>query len=425
MNSNLISVLRDIVVTGFQIWCLTLLLVNENKKGGKVREWIFCIVLTSAIVIMSYLNLAIPIKHATAIILIIVMGSYIYDCTLSKLLLYGVIFVLVQYCSEIIVIQFWNYFNKPVYSQNIMYEDFVGMLVIMANTICFIFTFTLGKVIKRNKTKIKFKEIYPIIILGIPFLFVLFGLHLSLPLIHESTVRIWFLISSLGVFAAFIFNVMYLQNYLEILEKTKEEERRLDELKLKNEYYLQKLEAEEKVKEIYHDLKNFFILSDQQVIDKQIEKKLSLYERFYETGNDFLNIVLAEKISKAYELGIKIECHVDFSHGDFIAPLDISTIFGNLLDNALEAADKVTDGEKYVFLNVAMRRNLLILVIKNSMRDALVDDFKSDKWNKSFHGYGLKNIRNSLKIYNGEMQISTTEGEFVVNIVIPIPTGEL
>jgi sensor histidine kinase regulating citrate/malate metabolism len=49
-----------------------------------------------------------------------------------------------------------------------------------------------------------------------------------------------------------------------------------------------------------------------------------------------LNIVLAEKIRKAYEMGIQIECHVDFTKGSFMTPLDISTIFGNLLDNALK-----------------------------------------------------------------------------------------
>lgn len=421
MNNELYMILRDFIVTGFQIWCLTLLFVNEKQKYGKARKTIFWAIITGVVVVMSYYNFPVPVKFSTIVLLVILVGNFVYDCSLSKLLLYGVIFVLVEYCSEIIVIQFWNYFNEPVYSQNIMYNDFVLMLVIMSNLICFIFTFILGKTIKRNTTKIKMKEVYPIIILGIPSLFVLLGLHLSLPLIHESTIRIWFLVSSIGIFVAFIFNVIYLQNYLEILEKKKEEEKTLDELKIKNEYYLQKLEAEEKVKEIYHDLKNFLILSNQELIDNKIKNKLTLYERFYETGNDFLNIVLAEKISKAYELGIDIECDVDFSKGGFVEPLDISTIFGNLLDNALEAANKVKEGEKYIYLHVAVKRNLLILVIKNSVCDIVKSDFRTDKWNKSFHGYGLKNVRNSLKTYNGEMKINAKEREFTVNIVIPIP----
>lgn len=62
---------------------------------------------------------------------------------------------------------------------------------------------------------------------------------------------------------------------------------------------MQKLQEEERVKEIYHDLKNYFLLSEDDKISEEIRKKLKMYERFYETGNDFLNIVLAEKIRKA------------------------------------------------------------------------------------------------------------------------------
>lgn len=58
-------------------------------------------------------------------------------------------------------------------------------------------------------------------------------------------------------------------------------------IKNENEYYLQKLQEEERVKEIYHDLKNYFLLSDDDKVSEEIRKKLKMYERFYETGNDF------------------------------------------------------------------------------------------------------------------------------------------
>lgn len=66
------------------------------------------------------------------------------------------------------------------------------------------------------------------------------------------------LICAIGVFIAFVFTVLYVQRYLEILDRSKEEEQAISELKMKNEYYLQKLQEEERVKEIYHDLKIIF-----------------------------------------------------------------------------------------------------------------------------------------------------------------------
>lgn len=421
MNHETFLVIRDIIVTAFQVWCLTLLTVNERCKHKGFFRFLFLAVITIDLVALSYYGMPILVKFTSVVILVVWLGKNIYDCPRSKLLFYGVVTILAEYCSELIVIQIWNWYNAPVYSHNIMYDDFVLTIVIMVNLIYFIIMFVLGKIIKSNKTKIQLKEVYPILVSGIPFLFVLTGLHISLPQIDDHDIRLWFMISSIGIFIAFIFNVMYMQNYLETIEKNKEEEHALDELKIKNEYYLQKLEAQERVKEVYHDLKNYFLLSDQETISKKIQKKLSLFERFYETGNDFLNIILAEKISRAYELGIQIECHVDFSKGKFIDPFDISTIFGNLLDNALEATQRINDEEKYIYVNVAVRRNLLVLMVKNNISESGEKELRTEKWNSSYHGYGLQNVRRSIKKYNGEIKINIEGKEFTVSGVIPIP----
>ena len=134
-------------------------------------------------------------------------------------------------------------------------------------------------------------------------------------------------------------------------------------------------------------------------------------------------MILADKIGKAEKEHIHIECYVDFSQGDFIEALDISTIFGNLLDNAIEAVRKIEVGEKYIFINVAIKGQLLVIVIKNSMRTfvSASEQLQTDKWNKRYHGYGLSNVKKSLKKYHGEMKISTDEKEFRVSVVIPLP----
>lgn len=208
---------------------------------------------------------------------------------------------------------------------------------------------------------------------------------------------------------------------MKTLEENAEREYALNELKMKNEYYMQKMDAEERIKEVYHDLKNYFLLSDHEKVSEELRKKLTLYEQFYKTGNDFLDIILAEKIRKAYEVGIQMECHVDFSKGGFIAPLDVSTIFGNLLDNALEATQKIEEEEKYIWISVSVKRQLLVLVIKNNMSGSCNGILVTDKWNSSYHGYGLKNVRKSVKAYDGEMKIDVGGKEFKVSIVIPIP----
>lgn len=423
MNESILFIMRDAFVTGFQFWCLLILMKNEKAKSN-LRKVFMWAILTIVTVFFSSMDVQILTKMGIIILLIALVGYYCFDCSRRKLVVYGFVLVLTEYCSEMVLNLVWNQFNEPVFSQNMIYDGFVLTFVLVGNAIFFVFCIILSKIIKREQNDDKIDAILPIIISAIPFLIVLASIHMSLPQIHESKSRIWFLISSIAVFIALVFNIIFTQHYMETIAKKREEERTLDELKLKNAYYMQKLETEERIKGVYHDLKNYFIVAGDGVIDKNIQRKLVLYERFYESGNQFLDIILADKIKLAQEMDIQFECHVNFSGGDFIKPLDISTIFGNLLDNAIEAAGKVSEEERYIFLKADMKHHLLIIVIKNKMNHTknAEDILKSDKWNKSFHGYGLSNVKKALKKYNAQMKINISDDEFTVNIVIPHPS---
>ena len=110
------------------------------------------------------------------------------------------------------------------------------------------------------------------------------------------------------------------------------------------------MQDEEQVKSIYHDLKNHLLFSDGNILKSETIKNSSFMKKYYNTGNDFLDIILADKIELAWKQKVKIECNIDFRAGNFLEPLDISTIFGNLLDNAIEATAKLHESEKnYIF----------------------------------------------------------------------------
>lgn len=210
MNNGILEILRDTIVTGFQFWCLTLAMENEKYKN-KISRDIFLIFMTTVVVILSYCGVSVLTKFSIAVFLVVLVGRYIYECPRHRLFLYAFIMVLTEYCSEIVVIQVWNWYNAPVYTQNMMYEDFVFTVVLMACAIYFILMCFWGKIVKWNRSKIELKEVYTIVISGIPFLVVLTALHMSLPFIHETSIRWWFLVSSIGIFCVFVFNVIYMQ----------------------------------------------------------------------------------------------------------------------------------------------------------------------------------------------------------------------
>lgn len=423
MSNGLEGIIRDILATGFQSLCLLVLLSNEKSKNV-FRKTIWVVILICYVVYLSYMEIPLLEKWCLIIVYIAITGRFVYECRIIKLFGYAILLILAEYFSESLVMQAWNIFNRPIFSLNCIYDDFVLQVFIIIHTVFFIVICLLKKIMQKGSIEGKLSETIPTVISGVPFLVVLFSIHISMPQIHDTYARNLFLVSSIGIFIAFIFNTVFTQHYLLMLERRKEEERSLCELELMNQYYLQKLQSQEKVREIYHDLKNHFLFAEKEELSQEIREKLSMYENFYETGNEFLNVIVADKIRKAKKEGINMECHADFSQGDFMEPLDISTIFGNLLDNAIEAAGEIEIGEKYIFLNIAVKRRMIIIAIKNNMKSFGIteSEMQTNKWNKAYHGYGLLNVKKSLKKYNGEIKINTYEKEFMVNVVIPLPS---
>ncbi len=105
--------------------------------------------------------------------------------------------------------------------------------------------------------------------------------------------------------------------------------------------------------------------------------------------------------------------------------MDIYSLFGNALDNAIESVKKLTDDEKRIIDLLAVRNgNLIRIEVSNyyegelSFRDGLPVTTKA---NDGYHGHGLKSIRMIIEKYDGSFHISAEEGMFRLTLVLPIP----
>lgn len=133
MSHDFYLIFRDAIITIFQIWCFTLLAINEKGKENKNFKNFFILSISTVLVILSYFSTPILLKLTITVLLVVMLGQFVYQCSKIKLFLYGIIMVVTTYCSEMLVIQTWNLFNEPVYSQNMVYDDFVIEVIIMAN----------------------------------------------------------------------------------------------------------------------------------------------------------------------------------------------------------------------------------------------------------------------------------------------------
>lgn len=201
---------------------------------------------------------------------------------------------------------------------------------------------------------------------------------------------------------------------------------------LHNQYmqYQQSQEAMDIINYKYHDLKHHIIAlraedNEQKrnaYLDK-MEEEIQNYEAQNKTGNQVLDTLLTSKNLYCMKNDISMTCVVDGTLFDFMDAMDICSIFGNALDNAIEYEKKLPDKEKrLIHVSAFSQKNFLIIRFENYCEESLEFDVGlpvTTKEDAQFHGYGLKSLRYTVRKYGGEVDASTKDNWFNLKILIP------
>lgn len=225
------------------------------------------------------------------------------------------------------------------------------------------------------------------------------------------------------------FGCMYLASYI---CQSMQTAYRVQELSMQHDFYKDKLKEEERVRSIYHDLKNHLLVlqagvgndSETKKAVEDLQSRIAGYENYQRTGNDFLDIVLRDKAEKAKDNQIDFSAVLHMEDSDFIEPLDISTIFGNALDNAIEASLKLPEEKRMITVKAARIHDLFSIVFENNAiplsNTAIQYQRKTTKEDQFLHGFGITNIRNAVEKYGGECSIQHKDGRFMLKLIIPV-----
>lgn len=181
----------------------------------------------------------------------------------------------------------------------------------------------------------------------------------------------------------------------------------------------------------YHDLKHQIAgLHTETDVEKRkewldaMERELDASELVDKTGNSVLDTILGGKILQAKKMGVQITCVADGALLNFMHVMDICTIFGNALDNALESVIMLTDPQKrLIHVTVSAQRSFVSIQVLNYCEqeikkeaDGMPKTTKSDKKN---HGFGLKSIRYAVEKYGGSVVVNLNKNWFELRILIP------
>ena len=179
------------------------------------------------------------------------------------------------------------------------------------------------------------------------------------------------------------------------------------------------------INEKCHDLKHQISLLRTNNSEKkiqEIEKAVMIYDSTIKTGNDVLDILLSDKKLQCESKKIKFTLVVNGTLLSFMDDMDLYSLFGNAITNAMESVALLDDVDKrHVSLKVREIGDLVSIHVENYYKGTIQFENGLPKTNKdeNYHGYGIKSMERIVASYNGTMNITLEDGLFKLDILLP------
>ena len=182
-----------------------------------------------------------------------------------------------------------------------------------------------------------------------------------------------------------------------------------------------------KCHDIKHHLSLLRTMDDKEEKEKYIdglEQAVLFFENNIKTGNKTLDMLLSEKALQCERDHIQLSCIADGQALQFMEGLDVYSLFGNAIGNAMESVKNLQDAQKrLITLKVNVKNKFLCINIENYFENALTFEDglpRTTKQNQDLHGFGMRSIRYTVEKYNGNLVIDTKDNIFSLGIYIPL-----
>lgn len=201
--------------------------------------------------------------------------------------------------------------------------------------------------------------------------------------------------------------------------------------KIQFEHYAEINRKYEESRRVIHDIKKHLsVLESLTAIEGN--KKAGEYRRIIENevdsllsefrcSNQILSIIMSQKIMTAESEGIRVVTEVEDIEFDFISDIDITAIFANLWDNAIEACCKVEASERFINIIIGRVNDFVVINFENVF-DGIVNehDGKILSTKEQHEGVGVSIIKSSVEKYKGTLVIEHDENIFKAKALIPL-----
>jgi len=160
----------------------------------------------------------------------------------------------------------------------------------------------------------------------------------------------------------------------------------------------------------------------------KLDETIQALDYKFSTGNAVTDVIINDKYQRAVKSGIAFRVKFDYRETDTISAFDMGIVLGNLLDNAIEACEKLEQAKRHIRLTLKRKNHFLLVEVENSfdgrlkwkdgecipmtMKQSSLPDMLME------HGIGLKNVKDVADRYLGYMDIKAGRDVFKVTVML-------
>lgn len=273
---------------------------------------------------------------------------------------------------------------------------------------------------------IKFKQLIILSVLPLTTLSMLIIMYQILYVISSTKLKLMFTISSALLILSNIITFNIINQQSKLAKAEFELALLKDNIDEQSKHYIELRTSHEEIRQMRHNMKSICIGTIAELKSGKIEnaieelnKNIDIIEkssRVIDTGHPAIDAVIENKLNKCNELNIKTNITYYYKNNVNINEIEIAVIIGNILDNAIEACQKLNNKDKEIWGLLSADNKNLIINIKNTTN--ILNDFKTSKKDKKSHGYGLRSISHIAEKYNGYAKFSFEDNIFTSYIIL-------
>ncbi len=370
----------------------------------------------------------ITITHANPWLKLLVMFAammitslIMFECKLRSIIFYCLMFIVVILASEILPMGAITLMNlgTPETTLNSGMGRYIGMAC--SKLFCFWFAIYIAEYLKPKQRELPFRNWLLIIFVPLLSLIILNGIFIS----HETSPRrtIVYLLSVSGIFLLNIFVFDFFDTYSNTIKLQLMEQRLLSE----EENYRLIEDKYTEIRQLKHDISNQLAAAKRMFRQGSGPEAVVHLDRLYSkvseasgvcyTGISAVDAIVNMKWNQSLEKKIPFSCKVVVTDKMDTDELLLCRIIANLLDNAIEGAQRVSTGEKYVYISIIQNNHKLRICVMNSSEKVDADHLTTQK--KGYgHGIGVNSVREAVKKLDGILSFKWENNIFTADIMI-------